>query len=210
MAQIACLANSYKGGGQRCIAGIDLSTGEWVRPVNPQGHEGAIGDERLIKGNEPQILDVLDIPIGVESEDYGCQPENKILLPGRWTKIGTISAEDALKYVDHDSFLLHNHDKKVDSEYFKSIPKERWKLLQLIEVRNTRFDKNPWGKWECNFRYYGRYYELKLTDPEVIDRLDAGEEIARRCILTISLTTPFAYEEDPKQCWKLVAGVVEL
>ena len=83
MAQIICLANSYKGGGQRCVAGIDMCTKEWVRPFNSRGHEGAIGSERLIKGHEPQILDVLDIPIGGESENYGCQPENRILLSGR-------------------------------------------------------------------------------------------------------------------------------
>jgi hypothetical protein len=210
MAQLACLANSYKGGGQRCIAGIDLCTGEWVRPVNPKGHEGAIGNERLIEGNEPQILDVLDIPIGGEYENYGCQPENRILLPGRWKKIGTISPEDALRYVEEDVLLLHNHDKQVDPGYFISIPKEQWKSLQLIKVRNAMFSKNPWNKWKCNFEYHGCHYELTPSDPKVIDRLDAGEKIARKCILTISLTTPFAHEDDPKQCWKLVAGVVEL
>ena len=103
MAQIICLANSFKGGGGRCIAGIDRDSGEWVRPFNPRGHEGAIGSERLIKRDEPRILDVLDIPIGEEAEDYGCQPENRLLLSGRWKKIGTISPKDVLQYV---SFLF--------------------------------------------------------------------------------------------------------
>ncbi len=210
MAQIICLANSKKGGGQRCIAGINLDTREWVRPVNPRNHEGAIGNERLINGNEPKILDVLEIPIGGESENYGCQPENRILLPGRWKKIGTISPEDALEYIEEDVLLLHNDGKKVDIDFFKSAPKERWKSLQLIQTKSIRFSKNPWDKWECNFRYYRRYYDLKITDPIVLDHLNAGEKIARECILTISLTTPFAYEESPKQCWKLVAGIVKL
>ena len=117
MAQIICLANSYKRGG-RCIAGIDMDTRKWVRPFNPKGHEGAIGNERLIKGKEPQILDVLDIPIGGESENYGCQPENRILLPGRWKKIGTISHANALEYIEEDVLLLHNDNKKVDIDFF--------------------------------------------------------------------------------------------
>jgi len=211
MAQIICLANSKKGGGKRCVAGIDMCTKKWVRPFNARGHEGALGNEKLINGNEPKILDVLEIPIGGESENYGCQPENRILLPGRWKKIGTISSEDALEYIEEDVLLLHNDDKKVDIDFFKSTPKEQWKSLQLIQAERVHFSKNPWGKCECNFRYYRCYYDLKITDPKVIDRLDAGEEIARKCLLTISMGGPYDRNNSGKnQCWKMVAGVIEL
>ncbi len=211
MAQIICLANSHKGGGQRCVAGIDMCTKEWVRPFNSRGHEGAIGNERLINGNEPKILDVLEIPIGGESENYGCQPENRILLPGRWKKIGTISPEDALEYIEEDVLLLHNDDKKVDIEFFESIPKKQWKSLHLIQAKSVRFSKNHWDKWECNFRYYCCDYNLKITDPIVLDRLNAGEEIARKCLLTISMAGPYDKDNSGKnQCWKMVAGVIEL
>ena len=211
MAQIICLANSYKGGGQRCIAGIDIDTKKWVRPFNPRGYEGAVGNERLIKGDEPKILDILYIPIGGESENYGCQPENRILLPGRWKKIGNISPEDALKYVEEDVVLLHNEDKKVDPEIFKSVPKGQWKSLQLILAKDVRFSKNPWNKWKCNFSYYRHCYELSITDPKVRNRLDDGEEIAKKCLLTISMGGPYDKDNSGKKyCWKMVAGVVEL
>jgi len=211
MARIICLANSYKGGGKRCIAGIDMETRKWVRPFNNKGYEGAIGNERLIKGNEPRVLDILDIPIGGESENYGCQPENRILLPGRWKKIGTISPEDILKYVDEDPLLLHNDDKKVDPEYFTSIQKKQWKSLQLIQARDVRFGKNPWNKWKCYFSYYHHCYELSITDAEVRDHLNAGGKIARKCFLTISMGGPYDRDNSGKKfCWKMVAGVVEL
>ncbi len=211
MARIVCLANSYKGGGKRCIAGIDMETRKWVRPFNNKGYEGAIGNERLIDGNEPKVLDVLEIPVGEKSENYGCQPENRILLPGKWKKIGTISSEDVLEYIEKDASLLHNDDKKVDIEFFESVPKERWKSLQLIQVKGVRFSKNSWDKWECKFRYYHCYYDLKITDPVVRDRLGAGEEIAQKCILTISMGGPYDKDNSgKKQCWKMVAGVIEL
>lgn len=188
-----------------------MCTKEWVRPFNPSGHEGAIGNERLINGNEPKILDVLEIPIGGKSEDYDCQPENRILLPGKWKKIGTISSEDTLEYIEEDVLLLHNDDKKVDIVFFKSIPKEKWKSLQLIQTKCISFGKNPWNKWKCNFRYCRRYYDLKITDPIVIDRLGAGEEIAQKCLLTISMGGPYDRDDSGiKQCWKMVAGVIEL
>ncbi|MCJ7778229.1 MAG: hypothetical protein MUP16_07945 [Sedimentisphaerales bacterium] len=62
MARIICLANSYKHGG-RCIAGIDQDTGKWIRPV-PDSKGGAVTSAmRLIDGKEPQILEIIEIPI---------------------------------------------------------------------------------------------------------------------------------------------------
>ncbi|MFC1676809.1 hypothetical protein ACFL3G_07095 [Planctomycetota bacterium] len=211
MAQIICLANSYKGVGQRCVAGIDMCIKEWVRPFNPKGHEGAIGHERLINGKEPMILDVLEIPIGGESENYGCQPENRILLQGRWKKTGVASTEDVLQYIEESTLLLHNDDKKVDSSFFNGIPKEQWKSLQLIRPNRVNFSKNPWNDWECRFIYSRHFYDLKIIDPVVVNRLKAGEKISQKCILIISMGGPYDRNNSGiKQCWKMVAGVIEL
>ncbi len=213
MAQILCLANSYKGGGGRCVAGIDMCTKEWVRPFNPRGHEGAIGNERLINGNEPKILDVLEIPIGGESENYGCQPENRILFPGKWKKIGTISPEDALEYIEEDIFLLHNDDKKVDIEFFESVPKEQWKSLQLIRSGNVKFNRDEYDnrKWRVCFSYGRNYLDLKLTDVVLSGRLRNNEKISSECMLTVSLATPWKRDDKtPERCYKMIAGVIEL
>jgi hypothetical protein len=54
-------------------------------------------------------------------------------------------------------------------------------------------------------------YVLKLTDPEATRRLEAGERIGPRCLLTLSLTRPWA-GNDPsmlKICYKIVAAVIE-
>ena len=86
MAQIICLANSYKTGG-RCIAGIDIETGEWIRPV-PENINKAIRDQRMINGREPKLLDILEIPVENYGPDERCQPENRLLKRGRWTRKG--------------------------------------------------------------------------------------------------------------------------
>jgi len=186
---------------------------EWVRPINSRGHEGAIGDERLIYGNEPKLLDVLEIPIGGECENYGCQPENRILLPGWWKKIGIISPEDALGYIEEDVLLLHNYGKTVDTDYFKSVPKERWKSLQLIYSEEVKFCRDGYdtSKWRVCFSYGRGYYDLKLTDIVLSDRLTNGEIISGECILTISLASPWKPDDKtPERCYKMVAGVIEL
>jgi hypothetical protein len=64
MVKIICLANSKKNG-DRCIAGIDICTEKWIRPVSKL-QDGKIPVNRsLVNGKEPQLLDILDIPLVV-------------------------------------------------------------------------------------------------------------------------------------------------
>jgi hypothetical protein len=59
--RIVCLANSEKLQ-ERCIAGIDLDTGKWVRPVcdSLYPEDGRIPElVRQIDNREPALLDIL-------------------------------------------------------------------------------------------------------------------------------------------------------
>ena len=206
MAQIICFANSYKHEG-KCVAGIDLNSKKWVRPLG-KGTEGAIGIERLINGMEPELLDVLEIPLGSDADDLSCQPENKILKTGSWKKIGRITPESALKYTEKTDCLLHNFEKSVPiSEFSSNIQKADWKSLQLLKVKKASFAKNPWNKLECNFKYSGHWYSLSTPCPEADNHIKSSID----CILTISLGGPFKRKQDDVlRCWKMVAGVIQL
>jgi len=210
MARIVCLANSYKHGG-RCIAGIDINTNQWIRPI-PNNMNRAITSQRMIDGREPDILDVLEIPVEDHGPDEGCQPENRLLKRGRWKKIGRLKPRDLLQYCEDDSVILHNHKDRVPPDEFSKKPKCKWKSLQLIHSTGVYFYRNPWGKLCVSFSY-GRKQclDLKLTDPILLSRLDSGETISKDCILTISLGTPFRRKQsDILFCWKMIAGVIEL
>ena len=68
MATLICLANSWKYG-ERCIAGIDIHTGQWVRPVCDRFPDGQVpADIRLIDGDEPALLDILSIPLAYKRD----------------------------------------------------------------------------------------------------------------------------------------------
>lgn len=212
MARIICLANSYKHNG-RCIAGIDIDMGKWVRPI-PQNCD-AIYDERLIDGRyEPQLLDLIEIPIGDQAPDKGCQPENRFLGGGTWKLIRRLSVKDITRYIEDTKNLLHNQEKKVDPEIFKQISRNEWRSLQLIRVSNPNFVTNPFNSQEnpiCTFPYSKIVYELKVTDPIIIDKVRKDEHISKECLLTISMATPFKTPaHDKEYCWKMVAGVIEL
>ena len=172
MARIICLANSYKHQG-RCIAGIDIGTGQWVRPVSQR--TSAIYDERFIGGtigNEPNLLDLVEIPLGGRAPDKGCQPENKYLDNGTWRRVRRLSADSLNQYIENTPNLLHNQESKVDPEIFTQMLRNGWRSLQLISVTNPSFGLNPWRKKRCIFRYSGITYELKVTDPAIINKIE--------------------------------------
>lgn len=205
MAQIICLANSIKHNG-RCIAGIDISTGLWVRPIGTQ-QEGAVGNVRLINGCEPQLLDVLEIPIGSKANNLGCQPENVELLPGTWSKISSVPLGEISQYVENTPHLLHNCERGVSLEYFADKPKDKWKSLQLIEIRNARFFRDNYMgniKRKCSFNYNDAHYTLPVTCPS----FDSYVDTTIGCYLTVSLAGPISFDSSPPTCWKMVAGVI--
>ncbi|MDJ0553135.1 MAG: hypothetical protein QNJ68_01565 [Microcoleaceae cyanobacterium MO_207.B10] len=87
MTQIVCLANSWKNG-ERCIAGIEISSKKWVRPVSSLNDGRIPFNIRQIQGKEPQLLDILEIPLEDSGPDFGFQSENRSILPGEWQKVG--------------------------------------------------------------------------------------------------------------------------
>jgi len=210
--KIICLANSYKHNG-RCIAGID-EAGRWVRPVS-SGQKRAIDkDTRIIDGNEPQILDVLEVPLHAHGPVDGCQPENKLLKAGQWKRIGSVKPEDLLKYCETDSVILHNNRDHIPASCFRMIPSYGWKSLQLVHNDNVIFeqDENDKAKWRANFvNSKGTALSLRVTDPAICERLERGNHISKDCLLTVSMAPGWSPDKQtPKKCYKFVAGVIEL
>src|SRR4051812_13996689 len=97
--EIVCLANSKKHG-DYCFAGIDVKTRQWVRPTG-RGEHGAVrrDEQRLEDRKLAAPLDVVRIPLGRPAEAPG-QPENRRLVPGKWTRAGRLSAAEARKLLD--------------------------------------------------------------------------------------------------------------
>src|SRR5262245_39731237 len=92
--KIVCLATSRKPGG-RCVAGREIlegGLGGWIRPVSARSTAEINLEERQYEnGGEPEILDILNIPmIGALSRVH--QTENHMIdADYYWTKEGTLS-----------------------------------------------------------------------------------------------------------------------
>lgn len=132
MTQIICLANSIKRQ-ERCIAGIDLETGRWIRPIykNYPDNGRVPRRIRLIDGQEPALLDILDIPLEDSGLDFGFESENRNIAQGSWKKVGKFSPQDVLRFASRNSLILHNSSRYVTVQYLQSLLPQQRKTLQL-------------------------------------------------------------------------------
>jgi hypothetical protein len=207
-----CLANSNKHGG-RCIAGVD-EAGNWIRPVSSSPKRAVNKDMRTIDGDEPQIMDILEVPLYTHGPAEGCQRENKLLKEGPWKKVDRIKTDELLKYCEDDSVILHNHLDHVRAVCFGIIPRHKWKSLQLVRNRSVNFerDSNDKNKWRASFADgKNNHLNLVVTDPVICDKLERGEKISNDCLLTVSLGPAWSPNKNTaKRCYKFVAGVIEL
>jgi hypothetical protein len=106
------LANSRKKG-NRCIAGIDTATGEWIRPVYEDGDQGVPWNVRQVDGKEPRLLDILSIPLASDGPHRDIQPENRSILKGAWKKVGQATPQQVAQYCQSAGLVLHNADRRI-------------------------------------------------------------------------------------------------
>ncbi|NMG08187.1 hypothetical protein [Brasilonema sp. UFV-L1] len=209
MAKIICLANSQKHN-ERCIAGIEISTGKWIRPVSYLDDGRIPRNVRLVNGEEPKLLDILEIPLAETSPGYEC--ENRLISPGKWKCIGKASVNDLVKYCE-DEMIYSQWLNSVPFSFLQELPSEDRRTLQLIKTSILKISKyEDTGKWEASVPIAnGQIMKAKITDLAVIDKLNKGVNLSHDCLMTISFAQPWRRSPSEKfACWKLVAAIVEL
>lgn len=214
MTRLICLANSRRDGG-RCVAGIDIDSGRWIRPIPPRG--GAIPEEKtFLSGKLIAPLDLIELQLDAPTYATRFQCENRPMQNWNWRRAGRINAGDILKYCIKDNIVLHGPGKTVEPAEMERLPPEKWTSLELIHATNVTFQPDPRTtlRWQARFSTIRpeTTYCLTITDPEATIRLNKKERIKSECILTISLTEPKEFKEygKPERCYKLVAAVIEL
>jgi len=210
--RIVILANSIRPGG-RCVAGICTETGEWIRPV-PRDTGRAVPNATSI--SRISLLDIVDVPLAEDrpSPPDRYQYENWFVDSWTWEVVGRWSVKQVEPFIESEAIILHTVNDRVEPPYLDSLPPEQWKSLQLVKSKVT-FSKDSWAtrRWRASFKDgSGNLLYIRVTDPVISDRLDRHENLSRECLLTVSLTEPWAPDDgsQPERCYKLVAGVIEL
>ncbi|OKH24504.1 hypothetical protein NIES593_07460 [Hydrococcus rivularis NIES-593] len=218
--RIICLANSrkYK---ERCIAGINPKTGQWIRPIsrNNPNNGGVPESVRLIEGNEPALLELLEIPLENEGADFGFALENQWIVPGVWRKVGKVKPSDVIRYCINYPYILHNPYKYVSVPFIQKMPKQERRTLQLVYARKLllKAESNTKGgiTWKGTIKTANGQYlsDIPITDPELEKKLTSGSQPQDACLVTVSLGLPHKPHdrwEGDDPCWKLIARVIEL
>ncbi|QES42159.1 hypothetical protein DEJ49_15215 [Streptomyces venezuelae] len=215
--ELICLANSRKHLG-RCIAGIDVESNAWVRPVSSrQTHEVSAAERQYRDGTEPQILDVVSLRL-LRPKRFGFQTENWILDPSsQWVKKGRIGwgalcrLEQKTKRLwinSEDSSRKGKNDRVAVEQEFVLV--NSLKLIRVgsvtIEV-DRPYDVNKELEVRAKFRHEGSTYILKVTDAVYEERfraLGVGSYELSESFLTVSLG-----EEFKGHFYKMVAAIIE-
>jgi hypothetical protein len=220
MKRIVCLANSRKMSG-RYVAGYELIGGRpggWVRPVSSREHEEvALEEQRYENGEIPQLLDIIDIPLGAARPRLH-QPENWLLNPNSyWTKVGRFDAHSlpSFSYADGPLWVngYHTHsglNDEVPTDQLHNIESS----LKLISVSSVEIHVyrpganfgNPKRRVQAHFSYGGVDYQLWVTDPlfeaQYLAVPDGVHQLGS-CYLTVSIGEPYG-----ENCYKLIAAVI--
>ncbi len=217
MTRIICLANSWKHQ-ERCIAGIDLATGRWVRPVTATADGSVPRAVRLVAGTEPAVLDVLEIPLSASGPDFGFESENRLILRGRWRRVGRVQPGEVRKYLPSERHILHTATPYVTVPFMRALPAHRRATLQLVETATFSVragQRRAWGNpvWKGSLTTRaGQRLTANITDPVFVRKLETGYQPGARCLVTVSIGMPWRPPdwEGDEPCWKLIAAVIEL
>jgi len=216
--QIVCLANSYKHG-NRCVAGLDLRTREWVRPVS-QLPDGSLEPRqyRLDDHTETRLLDVIEIEVEAPCA-RNCHPEDWLLSPREWILVRRpLDASDwksLERALSKTPGILGSYRDRL---YASSVSKRGLQTsLAIVRPEDLWWwirEVNGHRKYRALFRQDRVRYEFALTDPAWIAQLSLFPDGIHKhesffpegppeTLLTISLS-----EEFERFHYKLVAGVI--
>ncbi|MFC9652339.1 hypothetical protein [Streptomyces sp. NPDC056937] len=215
--QLICLANSRKHGG-RCIAGIDLESSTWIRPISHRaGHEISELERQYVGGVEPRVLDVISMKL-IRRHEYEFQRENWLIDSSvRWVRLGRMEWDDLRLFEQRPSRLWVNSGddtvKGVNDRVSVARSNELVDSLKIIRVDSaTIIVGRPYETGRdldvrVEFWHSESPYILKVTDCVYVDRFRArgvGRHEIGESFLTVSLG-----EEWKDYYYKLVAAIIE-
>jgi hypothetical protein len=165
-----CLANSRRDGGH-CVAGLNLETFQWVRPVGRIG--GPLDDHEVTvegTGNQLRPFDTVLLTVGDMVPEVG-QPENVPLisgispfqrLPKRMEPTSPINLGAALHQESSLFGLQGDKNDHVARSYL--VRHSLASSLALLLIDNPEVMAKPKDGWRMKFRYESQVHLLSVTD----------------------------------------------
>lgn len=212
--ELLCLANSRKYGG-RCVAGIDLDSGEWIRPISDRKHGELRADQYVTdRAHDPTPLDIIRITVREHVPDPH-QPENWLLADDDWKRLhdepNDTAVEELTAAITAGPELFGDTRGSIGYEQLEQSPVEE--SLTLVRPDSATFYREEFDSpARLQFEISGEPYDLAVTDPEWRTEVPKKHTSVKRyledhedVLLTISLGEEY---EQTGCCHKLVAAII--
>jgi len=216
---IICLANSIKKHSCRCVAGIDIETGEWIRPVSERD-SGELTESHYTteQGHDPTPLNILRVYLD-EPAPTPSQPENWTLANRDWQLISENPRpkhhQTLVSALEPGPKLFGNTERAVSSGTEVDDSLALVKPENAILRRKPRRDKRDQPR--LRFELGDVEYDFPITGPrvkeKVFDIVDQAGSIPLDDRITsdkIPLITVSLGEEFESKHWKLVAAIFQI
>lgn len=217
---IVVFANSVKHHAH-CVAGKDIVTKEWIRPVSDE-HGEALTHEQSSYENNGKVWRVKPLDkISIEFDTHVPllqQPENYLITGQLWETKYIINHQEISEYLDHPEDIWLDNSTRSDrvavscvqnsqisiSQSLYLIRPESF-ILHVVEYENEQGEIKKRARG--SFIYNGDSYEkLTITDPKIwreMNDLNFGDYPRNDIYLCVSLG-----EEFGNYFYKIIAAVI--
>lgn len=209
-----CLANSKKNN-ERCLAGLRLDTGGWIRPVSDADGSALIRCQYTTgESHVPEPLDTVRIQVTQQRPKYN-QPENWIIAKENWELITTELNNKQLLAINtalqRSGSILFNSKSSLTKNELREY--QIANSLTLICPESPEFYveiKDGKGKPYAEFSFDDNKYDLPITDPRWCEQAETNETLPSADTIEDEETVLFTLslgESFNGRCYKLVAAI---
>lgn len=219
---MVCLANSWKHGSGRCVAGRETIAGRfggWIRPVSARPTQEISEDERQYQdGQDPKVLDIIAIEMTRPQPEHHQQENHLIDADYYWVKQGIVSWLDLQAAVEEPAGSLWLNGNSSSNGYNDQVPEGRViglvrslylvrpdKLTLVVASEGGSFGP-PRRRVRARFELCGYSYSIVVTDPWIQHQQLAssdGETELDDTLICVSLGEVFK-----GYAYKLAAAVI--
>ena len=199
-----------------CVAGVDVDTGEWVRPISEKTElEEAVPleDLKYPDGSRVELLDVAEIKFSDRAVNNPIQPENFFYNEKYfWQKVGRVTLQEV---IDERGFDLRDKiffsDERLifGADVEKISDRESLLLLPVENLFISIEEDEDHKKFFADFTYRGKkFFRFSVGDIAVRKKFEtsgAGKFFLKsKAVVVFSLTNPFHANY---QCYKILAQI---
>ena len=199
-----------------CVAGVDIDTGEWIRPISEAAElEEAVplDDLKYPDGARVELLDVVEIKFSDRAVNNPIQPENFFYNAKYfWQKVGRVTLQDVIDergFDWRDEIFFSDGRSILGADVVKLSARESLLLLPVANLFIAVEEAEDHKKFFADFDYRDKkFFRFSVGDIAVRKQFEnhgAGKFFFKdNATVVFSLTNPFRYNAE---CYKMLAQI---